>query len=269
LKKINAGITATIFRYDNNQVLKLYRPTFPKEAIDEEFQIGLYLNRCRLQVPQTHALLDVEGCKGIAFEYVPGHSMLQSLAAKPWRVFSYSILMAGLHWDIHSAPISTDNGILSLKESLVNKILRATLLTSAERATIISRLSALKGGSAICHGDFHPDNIIISKTRIVTVDWLTARIGNPMADVARTWLLLTMGTIPENKTAFELFLVKYLRDLFYRGYLREYKRLSNFAADEFEEWKLPVAAARLIENVSDQENHNLLRFIRMRLQKRR
>jgi hypothetical protein len=90
-----------------------------------------------------------------------------------------------------------------------------------------------------------------------------------MADVARTWLLLTMGTIPENKTAFELFLVKYLRDLFYRGYLREYKRLSNFAADEFEEWKLPVAAARLIENVSDQENHNLLRFIRMRLQKRR
>jgi hypothetical protein len=76
-----------------------------------------------------------------------------------------------------------------------------------------------------------------------------------------------MGTLPENKTAFEIFLAKHLRDMFCRSYLREYKKLANFSSQEFDEWKLPVAAARLIENVSDQENQNLLRFIGMKLKK--
>jgi hypothetical protein len=76
-----------------------------------------------------------------------------------------------------------------------------------------------------------------------------------------------MGTLPENKTAFEIFLAKKLRDMFCRRYLKEYKRLSNMDSDELEKWKVPVAAARLVENVSDQENQNLLKFIRLKLQK--
>ena len=74
-----------------------------------------------------------------------------------------------------------------------------------------------------------------------------------------------MGTLPENRTTFEIFLAKRLRAIFCNDYIREYKRLSNFQPEEFEEWKLPVAAARLIENVSDKENQNLVRFIKLRL----
>jgi hypothetical protein len=40
LQKVGAGRTATIYRCGQNQVVKLYRPNFPKKAIDEEFQIG-------------------------------------------------------------------------------------------------------------------------------------------------------------------------------------------------------------------------------------
>jgi hypothetical protein len=116
---------------------------------------------------------------------------------------------------------------------------------------------------------FIPDNIIVAKDRLVTVDWITARIGNPIADVVRTWLMLTMGTLPENKSAFEIFLAKYLGDIFCYGYIREYMNISNFSTNEFEAWKLPVAAARLIENVSDKENQNLLTFIRSELLKAR
>lgn len=133
-------------------------------------------------------------------------------------------------------------------------------MTADQRTLILRHLLTLKDGSSICHGDFHPDNIIIAKDRLVTVDWMTARIGNPIADVVRTWQLLTMGTLPENKSAFEIFLAKNLRAMFCRGYIREYKKLANFAVDEFEKWKVPVAAARLIENVSDRENQNLLKI---------
>jgi len=265
LKKINAGRTATIFRYGDEKVLKLYRPSFPEKVIDEEFQIGLQLNNVGLDVPHTHELVDYNGSKGIVFDFISGASMLQSLPKRPWKVFAYAALMAQLHFKIHSAQTSRVTGLTRLKETLHDKISRVSLLTSDEKELIISQLSELKDGSTICHGDFHPDNIIISSTRMVTVDWLTARIGNPVADVARTWLLLTMGTLPENKTALEVYLAKIFRDLFCRRYLSEYKKLSNYSHCQLEKWKLPIAAARLIENVSEIENRNLLKIIRSKL----
>lgn len=264
LRKLNAGRTATIFKYTDVQVLKVFRTTFPQEAINEEYKIGLYLNHAHLDTPHTYSLMDVDGSPAIVFEYIPGQSMLQKLARSPWRVFTYSKQMARLHSRIHSLRVS-DSDLSSLKESLTSKILRAPLLTTTEKEIIILNLSRLKDGNAICHGDFHPDNIIVARNRLVTVDWNTARFGNPIADVARTWLLLAMGTLPENKTKLEILLATYLRDLFCSLYVKEYRKITHFSVEEFEAWKLPIAAARLIENVSFQENQNLLKFIRMRL----
>jgi tRNA A-37 threonylcarbamoyl transferase component Bud32 len=265
LKTVGAGRTAKIFRYGEKQVVKLFKETFPDKAIEEELAIGTTLNHVELDLPKTYERIDLNGRKGIILDYIEGKSMLQHLAIEPWMVLSYSKRMAWLHHRIHSATVPRSHLIPSLKNSLADKISRVPLLTLDERTAIGSYLSELQDGSAICHGDFHPDNIILTKNRLVTVDWITARIGDPTADVARTWLLLTMGTLPENKSAFEIYLARNLRDLFCRGYLREYKKLSDFSTDEFEAWKLPVAAARLIENVSDQENQNLLQFIRSRM----
>ena len=268
LEKVGAGRTATIFRYGQKQVVKLFKPTFPRKAIDEEFQIGLALNHCVLDIPQTYEIVDLNNDKGIILDYISGSPMLNNLAKKPWMVFIYSKLMARLHFQMHTTSISQNQSIPLLKESLSDKISRVSLLSQEEKELVLSHLSTLKNGSSICHGDFHPDNIIISKDRLVTVDWITATIGNPLADVARTWLLLTMGTLPENKTTVEIFLAKNLRDLFCHRYIREYQKLSNFVLREFEEWKLPVAAARLIENVSAFENEKLLGFIRTELKTR-
>jgi aminoglycoside phosphotransferase (APT) family kinase protein len=265
--KVGAGRTATIFRYGANQVIKLFRANFPNQAITEEFEIGRSLNKTGLSVPTTHQLLNIAGSSGISLDFIEGRSMLQNLASKPWMVLPYAKRMAKLHYEIHQAKNIEAKYIKPLKESLTAKITRVALLNEEEKTTILSHLSKLKDGSALCHGDFHPDNIIMSKGGLVTVDWITARIGNPVADAARTWLLLTMGTLPENKTAFEIFLAKNLRNLFCLAYIREYQKLSNFAFVEFDEWKLPVAAGRLIENVSSLENQNLLKFIRLKLQK--
>jgi hypothetical protein len=266
--KVGAGRTATIFRYGQNRVIKLFRDNFPKHAIDEEFEIGLSLNAIEFTIPKTYELINIEGSSGILLDYIEGHSMLGNLAGKPWMVLSYAKRMARLHFEMHQLKISERAPLKSLKESLAEKIDRVSFLSSEEKGHIIPLLSKLQDGSALCHGDFHPDNIIMSKRKMVTVDWITASIGNPNADVARTWLLLTMGTLPEGKSAIELFLAKHLRDLFCRTYLKEYLRRSNFTHAELNGWKVPVAAARLIESVSDQENQNLLKFIRTELKQK-
>lgn len=265
LKKIGAGRTATIFRYGQDQVVKLFKSTFPQTAINEEFEIGRSLNLSGISIPTTYELIEVDDTKGILFDFVEGRSMLKNLASMPWMVLSYAKKMAKLHYEIHQAKIVESKCIKSLKESLAEKIARVDLLTGKEKTTILIHLSKLQEGSSLCHGDFHPDNIIMAKDKMVIVDWITARIGNNLGDVSRTWLLLKMGTLPERKSATELFLATHLRDMFCRTYLKVYAKLSNFSYAEFESWKVPVAAARLIENVSGKENQKLLNFIRTKI----
>lgn len=264
-EKVGAGRTATIFRYGQNRVIKLFRANFPKQAIVDEFEIGRSLNSSGLNIAITYDLIEIDNTKGIVFDLIDGQSMLQNLAKKPWLVLSYSKKMARLHLAIHKTCIGKNNCINSLSKSLAEKISRVNLLSNEEQNAILQHLASLPNGYALCHGDFHPDNIIISKDRLVTVDWITARTGNAIADVAQTWLLLSMGTLPEGKSKFEVFLAKHLRDLFCRSYIKEYQQLSNISLEALDDWKLPVAAARLIENVSDRENQNLLKFIRMKL----
>ena len=50
--------------------------------------------------------------------------------------------------------------------------------------------------SKLCHGDFSPENIIVTKSgKLVAVDWVHATQGNASADVARTYLLLALNDI--------------------------------------------------------------------------
>ena len=45
----------------------------------------------------------------------------------------------------------------------------------------------------VCHGDFHPSNVIVDKDgRLHVIDWSHATQGNGSADAARTFLLFKL-----------------------------------------------------------------------------
>src|ERR1044071_5794670 len=49
------------------------------------------------------------------------------------------------------------------------------------------------GPLRLCHGDMHPSNVILAPDGPMIVDWFDASRGEPVADVARTCLLLGDG----------------------------------------------------------------------------
>ncbi|MFC2013409.1 phosphotransferase family protein [Chloroflexota bacterium] len=65
-------------------------------------------------------------------------------------------------------------------------------MPSRVKEVVLEALEQLPDGSAVCHGDFHPRNIIISSRGPVIIDWANATQGNPLADVA--WILLASQT---------------------------------------------------------------------------
>ncbi len=56
------------------------------------------------------------------------------------------------------------------------------------------KLQSYPRGTALCHGDFNPTNVIITpKGDWRVIDWSHVRLGDPCADVARTYLLFWLS----------------------------------------------------------------------------
>lgn len=53
------------------------------------------------------------------------------------------------------------------------------------------------GGDRVVHMDFHPMNVMMSTTRgPVVIDWPNARRGDPLSDIAATYVLLVAPQMP-------------------------------------------------------------------------
>jgi aminoglycoside phosphotransferase (APT) family kinase protein len=141
----------------------------------------------------------------------------------------------------------------SQKQLLRQKIISATALAPAQREAAISALDQLPTGNRLCHGDFHPDNIIMSTRGAVTIDWMTGSQGNPLADVARTSLLLQLGELPPGTPALIRSIVTAARGRFHKSYLQRYFKLRPDQQAEFAKWQLPILAARLGDDISAEQ----------------
>jgi thiamine kinase-like enzyme len=75
-------------------------------------------------------------------------------------------------------------------------------MKSKRHAVVLKFLGGLSEGSALCHYDFHPGNIILSPKGPVIIDWLNALVGNQLADVSRTFMLISSTALPPNAPAF-------------------------------------------------------------------
>jgi aminoglycoside phosphotransferase (APT) family kinase protein len=86
-------------------------------------------------------------------------------------------------------------GLYSFREGLIHSIVHAPLPSNDLREKVLERLYTLEDGHKVYHGDFHPGNVLTTTKGAIVIDWMTARVGNPWADVARTSLLLTIGVM--------------------------------------------------------------------------
>ncbi len=259
---VGEGRTAEVFVWNETQVLKLFRGFMPPEAALRELDNSQAAFRAGVPAPRPGGVVELNGRTGLVLQKVEGPTMLRRVASRPWTIVSAARTLAGLHSDMHSrrAP-----ALQSLKERLDRNVRAAPGLPEAARHASLMRLEGLPDGESICHGDFHPDNVLMSPQGPVIIDWSIATRGDPNADVARTSLMLRLGSVPSGTPARTR--INLLRRLFHYLYLTRYLRLRGVSRGQVEVWQLPVAAARLNERILE-EREVLLKLI-LRLAERR
>jgi len=242
---IAVGRTAEIFPYDNGKVLKLFLPTVPHAWIDKEIEIGRYIQEAQLPVPRVYERAEKNNRIGIIYERIEGPSLLTELATKPWNVGRYGRLLAKLHVQIHEVQAPAD--LETQREWATGGITVSEKIEEDLKARILQLLDALPDGNILCHGDFHPGNIIITPTGPVIIDWMTVSKGVPSGDVARTLTILEAAKAPEGTPL--RWLLEWIRKLFLATYLKTYLQLRPDTKKSLASWQT-VMAANFLSDVS-------------------
>lgn len=158
---IARGRAADVFAAGPDRVLRRYRPGEDVD-VQTEARVMEHARRHGFPVPGVHDATD----RDLLLERIHGPSMLADLNHRPWRVRRHGALLADLHRRLHLIPAP---------------------------GGLPRRFSS---GDQLVHLDLHPDNVLLSPTGPVVIDWSSASRGSPADDVALTWAILQTSTIP-------------------------------------------------------------------------
>lgn len=260
-KRIGQGYTAEVFEWGSDKIIKVFRP-HTGDLMEYEWRISRQVAGLGLPVPAVYGIEEAEGKRGIVYERVAGPTLTQVIAAKPWRITQAAGQLAALHAEMHrrEAP-----GLPKQKEVLERRIRETSLLSEETKARVIERLNRLPGEVRLCHGDLHPENMMMTAQGPVIIDWMTAMSGHPDGDAARTRLVLDYASLPPGMPKPVKLLFTALRRQLCRTYLKEYIRLTGSTMESIEAWLLPLAAARLVESITEEERGKLLKLVNRQL----
>jgi uncharacterized protein (TIGR02172 family) len=256
---IGRGRTAEIYAWDHGRALKLYYPGWPVDAVKHEAEISQVVAATGVTAPAVDGVLTVDGRQGVLFERLIGPSLLAQVAGRPWTLPRAVRVFTDLHLAVHAHTVA-DSNLPSQRARLVRQIEEAPSIMEEVRRAALQRLERLPDGDALCHGDYHPDNVLVTQRGPIIIDWVSASRGHPLADVAQTDLLLRIGEPPETPSGVERGLLAVARGYVRRTYLRRYLRRSATTREAFAAWRVPIAVARLAQEIPA-ERIPLLRLI--------
>ncbi len=236
---ISSSPTVDVYEQDG-LAIKLFKSDARKTQALYEALTHSRVEATGLPVPIIREVSVIDDRWAIHMDLIEGKTLAQLMEENPQNKGKYLEQMVDLQMLVHSK--STPK-LSKLKDKLARQI-NALDLDEIKKYELLTSLEAKPKHTKLCHGDFTPDNIIISDKGTFIVDWAAARQGNASADVGRTYLKFYLKS-PELAD-------KYL-DLFCKKSLTSKRYVL--------EWLPIVAAAQLENSSSDEETELLMKWI--------
>lgn len=223
---------------ENGLATKTFAKSYNKSDVLYEALNTARVEDAGVKLPKLVSVSVDAGKWSITSEYVEGPTLTELIAKYPEKTDEYIKKMVEFQIGFQK---KTNPLLLSLKDKINRQIDSCEELDHNTKYELLTRLNSMKNHTKLCHGDFCPDNIILSVDKkgnisnISAVDWVHATIGNASADIATTYLLLTLqygnGTKAEKEIP--------------EKYINCFCELTKTKRSYVNEWLPLVAAARL------------------------
>lgn len=232
------GLKSIVFRNGDSAIKVFYKDNEKKEVFDEVYKM-IHTEAAGIDAPKVLKVEEENGYWTIHMTLVSGKSLLfmiiEAVMNKDMdRAGELIEHMAAFQAEINSKDII---GIPSCKEAVLDKIAENTVLSEKMKEKVMDYLRRLPDGNKICHGDFHPNQILVDENGgFKVIDWADMGAGTGASDAALTWLNLHHAPMP-------VFSQTGLDEL----YLETYSKKSGIAKERILEW-IPVEALVFLTN---------------------
>lgn len=233
-KLIAKGKNTEVYQ-DGDYAIKVFSKEYSKIDVLREALMTAQVENIGLNIPRIKEVFVLNGRWAIKMDYIEGKTLGQLMSEFPDKMDEYVELLVDLQLEVHSK----DSTILKkLKDKLWERINGLDDIDSSRKYDLLTMLDSTPDHRKVCHGDFTPNNIIISEKdgKPYIIDWNHATVGNASADVARSflWLCLYMPDISEE-------------------YIETFCKKTKTDKSYVQKWIPIVAAARLESHIQEEK----------------
>ena len=190
-EKINQGGTADIHAWAPGQVVKLFKDGFPLRLGQQEARMTQAIFAAGLPTPEVFGEVTLDGRFGIVLRRLDGPTLLQVTRSGAVTFAEAGAIIATLGFAVHRLQPPSEafdlrgwmDAAFRRSGDLVPKPLASGVLA------LIDRLQ--QPGDGLCHGDIHPDNVIMTADGPRLIDWNFAIRGPAALDHGFTHISLT------------------------------------------------------------------------------
>ena len=174
---------------DGNKLVKSFDESYSKAGILNEALNQARVEETGLHIPKVLGVEVIEGKWSLIWEYIEGETLEELMAKHPEKLDEYLDFFVDLQISVNKEKVPL---LGHLRDKMHAKI-SASSFPATVRYDLHVRLDGLPRHKKLCHGDFQPSNVIITKDGTpYIIDWAHATQGNASADAARTYLIFKL-----------------------------------------------------------------------------
>ncbi|MDO4355720.1 MAG: aminoglycoside phosphotransferase family protein [Clostridia bacterium] len=173
---------------NGDRAQKIYPAGFPLERVQREVDAQRTALENGVRTPKVYGVKCIEDRPMLVMERINGLPLDELMRRKPDMAPVMLEDFARLQHRIHQIPFEGRPRF----SDRVRESIQQLPIAPGKRLGLMSSLRCLPEQTALCHGDFHPQNVMVDEDGPVVIDWVDARMGHPLADACQTYLLLLL-----------------------------------------------------------------------------
>ena len=173
----------------DGKAVKVFEKEYPKSSVFYEAFVYSKVEETGLPISNIYEISLFEGSWAITKDKIPGKCLYNMMKEDPANLDNYLNKLLDIQLLIHT---KTSPFLYKLKDKLSAQIVALTCISDPVKYELMTRLNSMPKHDKLCHGSFDPLDVFIDGENFRIANWLNATRGNASADIANTYLILTL-----------------------------------------------------------------------------